>query len=195
MLDRRSGYEYEDLLACGRGEMFGPGNAQLPLPPMLMFDRITDIAENSGEYGKGLIRAELESSDLRIGRDIFLAFSTGNRVQFTSKLQADGTRTPIDYDFEVAAAKRLKPNIVLCDIGLPGFNGFEVVRASNGRAALAAVGAWAGALVLGVASGLLVLGIAPVVPALGPDMRPYVATEEGDGVNLVDIGQCTIFLG
>ena len=41
MLDRRSGYEYEDLLACGRGEMFGPGNAQLPLPPMLMFDRIT----------------------------------------------------------------------------------------------------------------------------------------------------------
>ncbi len=32
MLDRRSGYEYEDLLACGRGEMFGPGNAQLPLP-------------------------------------------------------------------------------------------------------------------------------------------------------------------
>ena len=42
-LDRRGGYEYEDLLACGRGEMFGPGNAQLPLPPMLMFDRITKI--------------------------------------------------------------------------------------------------------------------------------------------------------
>ena len=38
MLDRRGGYEYEDLLACARGEMFGPGNAQLPLPPMLMFD-------------------------------------------------------------------------------------------------------------------------------------------------------------
>ena len=60
MLDRRSGYEYEDLLACGRGEMFGPGNAQLPLPPMLMFDRITDISENGGEFGKGLIRAELD---------------------------------------------------------------------------------------------------------------------------------------
>jgi len=43
MLDRRGGYEYEDLLACGRGEMFGPGNAQLPLPPMLMFDRISEI--------------------------------------------------------------------------------------------------------------------------------------------------------
>jgi 3-hydroxyacyl-[acyl-carrier protein] dehydratase / trans-2-decenoyl-[acyl-carrier protein] isomerase len=60
MLNRRSGYEYEDLLACGRGEMFGPGNAQLPLPPMLMFDRITEISETGGEYGKGLVRAELD---------------------------------------------------------------------------------------------------------------------------------------
>jgi len=46
MLDRRGGYEYEDLLACARGEMFGPGNAPLPLPPMLMFDRISEINEN-----------------------------------------------------------------------------------------------------------------------------------------------------
>ena len=60
MLERRGGYEYEDLLACGRGEMFGPGNAQLPLPPMLMFDRISEIAEAGGEYGKGLVRAVLE---------------------------------------------------------------------------------------------------------------------------------------
>src|SRR5712675_1651893 len=60
MLDRRGGYEYEDLLACGRGELFGPGNAQLPLPPMLMFDRISDVSETGGEYGKGLIRAELD---------------------------------------------------------------------------------------------------------------------------------------
>ena len=41
MTTRKSRFEYEDLLACGRGELFGPGNAQLPLPPMLMFDRIT----------------------------------------------------------------------------------------------------------------------------------------------------------
>src|SRR5436309_5676540 len=60
MLDRRGGYEYEDLLACGRGELFGPGNAQLPLPPMLMFDRISEISETGGEYGKGVIRAELD---------------------------------------------------------------------------------------------------------------------------------------
>ena len=60
MQNRPSSFDYEDLLACGRGEMFGPGNAQLPLPPMLMFDRITEIAEDGGEHGKGRIRAELD---------------------------------------------------------------------------------------------------------------------------------------
>src|SRR3569832_1358275 len=59
MLNRRSGYEYEDLLACARGEMFGPGNAQLPLPPMLMFDRITEISDGGCEFGKGVVHAEL----------------------------------------------------------------------------------------------------------------------------------------
>ena len=60
MQGRQNSYDYEDLLACGRGELFGPGNAQLPLPPMLMFDRITEINDTGGEYGKGLIRAELD---------------------------------------------------------------------------------------------------------------------------------------
>ncbi|WP_295555839.1 3-hydroxyacyl-[acyl-carrier-protein] dehydratase FabA [uncultured Hyphomicrobium sp.] len=59
MAERRSSYEYEDLLACGRGELFGPGNAQLPLPPMLMFDRIAHISENQGTHDKGQIVAEL----------------------------------------------------------------------------------------------------------------------------------------
>ncbi|WP_407048625.1 3-hydroxyacyl-[acyl-carrier-protein] dehydratase FabA [Methyloraptor flagellatus] len=59
MADRRSSFEYEDLLACGRGELFGMGNAQLPLPPMLMFDRISEISETGGEHGKGCVRAEL----------------------------------------------------------------------------------------------------------------------------------------
>jgi 3-hydroxyacyl-[acyl-carrier protein] dehydratase/trans-2-decenoyl-[acyl-carrier protein] isomerase len=58
MNDRRNSFAYEDLLACGRGELFGAGNAQLPLPPMLMFDRISEISETGGEYGKG--RAELD---------------------------------------------------------------------------------------------------------------------------------------
>ena len=55
---RRSSFEYEDLLSCGRGELFAEG-PQLPLPPMLMFDRIAEIAEQGGEHGKGLVRAEL----------------------------------------------------------------------------------------------------------------------------------------
>jgi 3-hydroxyacyl-[acyl-carrier protein] dehydratase/trans-2-decenoyl-[acyl-carrier protein] isomerase len=45
LMNRRSSYDYDELLACGRGELFGSGNAQLPLPPMLMFDRISEIAE------------------------------------------------------------------------------------------------------------------------------------------------------
>ncbi len=58
MHNRRSSFEYEDLLACGRGELFGDG-PQLPLPPMLMFDRIAEIDDKGGEHGKGLARAEL----------------------------------------------------------------------------------------------------------------------------------------
>ncbi|HEY0292856.1 MAG TPA: 3-hydroxyacyl-[acyl-carrier-protein] dehydratase FabA [Hansschlegelia sp.] len=60
MTERRSSYDYGDLLACGRGELFGQGNAQLPLPPMLMFDRITEISETGGPSDKGFIRAELD---------------------------------------------------------------------------------------------------------------------------------------
>ncbi|MGO9743789.1 MAG: 3-hydroxyacyl-[acyl-carrier-protein] dehydratase FabA [Roseiarcus sp.] len=60
MSQRRSHFAYEDLLACGRGELFGPGNAQLPLPPMLMFDRIAQIADTGGAHGKGKVLAELD---------------------------------------------------------------------------------------------------------------------------------------
>jgi 3-hydroxyacyl-[acyl-carrier protein] dehydratase/trans-2-decenoyl-[acyl-carrier protein] isomerase len=57
---RPSAYSYEDLLTCSRGELFGPGNAQLPAPNMLMLDRIIHISDNGGEYNKGEIRAELD---------------------------------------------------------------------------------------------------------------------------------------
>jgi len=60
MAERKSRFEYEDLLACARGELFGAGNAQLPLPPMLMFDRISEIAETGGAHGKGVMRAEFD---------------------------------------------------------------------------------------------------------------------------------------
>ena len=60
MTERKSSFLYDELLACGRTELFGPGNAQLPLPPMLMFDRITEVSETGGEFDKGFIRAELD---------------------------------------------------------------------------------------------------------------------------------------
>jgi 3-hydroxyacyl-[acyl-carrier protein] dehydratase/trans-2-decenoyl-[acyl-carrier protein] isomerase len=59
-MQKQNSYNYEELLACGRGELFGPGNAQLPKPPMLMFDRIVTINEDGGDYGKGEMVAELD---------------------------------------------------------------------------------------------------------------------------------------
>ena len=58
--DQKSAYSYEDLLTCAHGELFGPGNARLPLPGMLMLDRISHIADSGGAYGKGEIVAELD---------------------------------------------------------------------------------------------------------------------------------------
>jgi 3-hydroxyacyl-[acyl-carrier protein] dehydratase/trans-2-decenoyl-[acyl-carrier protein] isomerase len=60
MAEQKSSYNHEEILSCGRGEMFGPGNAQLPLPPMLMFDRINEISETGGLHNKGCIRADFQ---------------------------------------------------------------------------------------------------------------------------------------
>lgn len=59
-MTQKNSYNLDELLSCGHGELFGPGNAQLPLPPMLMFDRITRISNEGGQYGKGEIIAELD---------------------------------------------------------------------------------------------------------------------------------------
>ena len=59
-MTRQSAYSRDELLKCGYGEMFGPGNAQLPVPNMLMMDRITHISDQGGSYGKGEIIAELD---------------------------------------------------------------------------------------------------------------------------------------
>ena len=59
-MSNQSSYTYEELLQCGHGEMFGPGNAQLPTPNMLMMSRITHISNEGGKYGKGEIIAELD---------------------------------------------------------------------------------------------------------------------------------------
>ena len=57
---RQTSYSYEELLQCGRGELFDPDSARLPLPDMLMTDRITLITNTGGDYGKGQIHAELD---------------------------------------------------------------------------------------------------------------------------------------
>jgi len=62
---KESSFNYEKLIECGKGLLFGEGNAQLPLPPMLMFDRIIDINDTGGEFSKGEVIAELDiKSDL-----------------------------------------------------------------------------------------------------------------------------------
>ena len=57
---KQNSFNFDDLISCGNGELFGPGNAKLPLPPLLMFDRITEINSNKGTYKKGYIKAELD---------------------------------------------------------------------------------------------------------------------------------------
>ncbi len=56
--DMKTSYSYEELISCAKAELFGRGNPQLPLPPMLMFDRITEINLDGGAYGKGYVEAE-----------------------------------------------------------------------------------------------------------------------------------------
>ena len=60
---QKSSYSKEELISCGKGEMFGKGNAQLPLPPMLMFDRIVSITDEGGKHNHGQIIAELDLTE------------------------------------------------------------------------------------------------------------------------------------
>lgn len=63
MSEQKTSYSYEELLACGRGELYGQGNAQLPLPPMLMLHRVTELSETGGAHDKGYARAEFDITD------------------------------------------------------------------------------------------------------------------------------------
>jgi len=57
---KKQSYNYKELIDCGNGKLFGKGNAKLPLPPLLMFDRIIEINENKGKFNKGFVKAELD---------------------------------------------------------------------------------------------------------------------------------------
>ncbi len=60
MFEQNDSYTFEDLIECAKGHLFGPGNAQLPLPPMLMLDRIVKISDTGGNFGKGEVVAEFD---------------------------------------------------------------------------------------------------------------------------------------
>ena len=62
-MKQKNSYNYQDLIDCGNGILFGEGNAKLPLPPMLMFDRITKIENNTGTFKRGYLEAELDIKD------------------------------------------------------------------------------------------------------------------------------------
>ena len=57
---KKNSFKYEELIDCANGKLFGPGNAKLPSPPMLMFDRITNVNDQAGKFKKGIIEAELD---------------------------------------------------------------------------------------------------------------------------------------
>ena len=57
---KKNSYSYDELIECAEGKLFGPGNAKLPLPPMLMFDRIIEINADKGYFKKGSLKAELD---------------------------------------------------------------------------------------------------------------------------------------
>ena len=59
-MKQKNSYNYDELINCANGSLFGEGNARLPSPPMLMFDRITEIKSNEGKFKKGIIKAELD---------------------------------------------------------------------------------------------------------------------------------------
>ena len=59
-MNNKNSYRYEELIDCANGKLFGPGNAKLPSPPMLMFDRIINIQNEKGKFNKGLVEAELD---------------------------------------------------------------------------------------------------------------------------------------
>src|SRR5579885_666060 len=115
---RRASFEYEDLIACGRGELFGTGNPQLPLPPLLMFDRIAEISEEGGANGKGAGVAEVKFSDQVLPTVKRIIYGVDLKRVFKGKLvlgiadgwlEADGARIYEAKDLRVGLFKGAEP--------------------------------------------------------------------------------------
>ena len=81
---QKNNYIYDELIECGKGKLFGEGNAKLPLPPMLMFDRITKIEQNTGDFKKGFIKAEV------IDYENYIKFNGEAGCRDNGKLRIEG---------------------------------------------------------------------------------------------------------
>ena len=127
---KKNSYSYEDLILCGKGELFGPGNAQLPQPPMLMFDRITSISESGGDYGKGGMTAELDINkdlwffDCHFNEDPVMPGCLGVDAMWQLPHGVD-TETPRHYWILIKMAIK-KPQIFV-DIKLSSHTSFAIV--------------------------------------------------------------------
>ena len=87
---QKNSFSYEELIACGNGDLFGEGNAKLPLPPMLMFDRITKIDGNTGDFKKGFIKAEV------ISYNDFIQFNGEQSCKDNGKIRFEGKDYIVD---------------------------------------------------------------------------------------------------
>ena len=99
-------YTYEELLTCGHGELFGPGNAQLPLPPMLMFDRITRISDFGGLNGRGEVDVSasikglsydcLLADEVKKGDEVVVSVRPENVLVSTDKFNGNSIEGRVD---------------------------------------------------------------------------------------------------
>jgi len=129
---QQNSFTYDELISCAKGQMFGPGNPQLPMPPMLMCDRITNIDDTGGAFGKGQIDPVMPGC---LGMDalwqlvgFFLGWSGGlgrgralsvGEVKFTGQILPENKRVQFRLDMKRVIMRRLVMGIadgkVLCD--------------------------------------------------------------------------------
>jgi 3-hydroxyacyl-[acyl-carrier protein] dehydratase/trans-2-decenoyl-[acyl-carrier protein] isomerase len=135
MSTRQSSFSYEEILACAHGDLFGPGNAQLPLPPMLMVHRITEISETGGAFDKGYIRAEY---DVRPDDWYFPCHFEGNPIMtgfFLGWLGEPGRGMALSTG-EVKFKGMIRPDTKLLEYGI------DFKRVMRGRLVLGTADGW-----------------------------------------------------